>query len=135
MYADLLSAIKQLLLDTSAFKSVVCGVGAPDGGYPAANLWLQKGTEVGGKNDTLEDEQILVQVQYYPDDDKEQSYLDLVDLLATAKKAINRARLPGHGAQQVSVPDFEAMRLPDNGAMVYVLKVGVRVNPSSFTTT
>lgn len=135
MYADLLLAVKALLVATAAFPSVICGVGAPDGGYPAVNLWLQKSTEVAGKNDTVEDEQILVQVQSYPGKDKETLYLELLGLVWLAKKAINRARLPGHGAQQLSVQDFEAMRLPDNGAMVYVLRVGVRVNPSSFTTT
>jgi len=134
MYASLLTAIQGLLVTSAAFGSVTCGVGVP-GAYPAANLWLQKSTEVGGKSDTLEDAQVLIQIQSYPDDDKEQSYLDLLDLVATAKQTLNRARLPGHGAQQLSVADFEAMRLPDNGAMVYVLRVGVRVNPSSFTTT
>jgi hypothetical protein len=134
MYGDLLQAVQALLVATKAFPSVVCGVGAPDAGYPALNLWLHKGTEVSGKTDTQEDVQILVQVQSYSGDDKEDAYLALMDLVAIAKRALNRARLPGRGAQQLAVPDVEAIRLPDNGPMVYVLRVTVRINPSSFTT-
>ena len=135
MYADLLTAVQAMLVATGVFPSVICGVGAPKSGYPAVNLWLQESVDAGGKTDPLEDEQLLVQVQSYSGEEKEESYLELMGLVATAKRALNGARLPGHGAQQLKVPKFEVMRLPDNGPMVYVLRVGVRVSPSSFTTT
>ena len=134
MLAALLTATADLLTTTGAFPSVVCGVGAPDAGYPAINLWLQKSGAAAGKVDPLEDVQILVQVQSYAGEDKAAGYLGLLDLVDTAKGALHRARLPGHGAQQLSVADIEAMRLPENGPMVYVIRVTVRVNPSSFTT-
>lgn len=134
MYVPLILAVKALLAATGLFSSVQCGI-APPAGYPSASLWLQKSVAGTGKTDPTEDETLLIQIQSYPDADTEQSYLDLLALVAGAKAALHGARLPGRGAKTLQVPDLEAMQMATGGPTIYVLRVTVKTTPSTFATT
>jgi hypothetical protein len=134
MYDDLLTGIKGLLDAANLFGSVQCGLG-PVTSYPAASIWLQKSLAGSGKQDTLEEHTIMVQLQGYAGEDTEADYLSLMDLVASTRQVLHQGRLPGKGAQALTVPDIEAMRLETGGPTVYVLRVQARIMPSTFSLT
>jgi hypothetical protein len=134
MYDDLLTAVAAIITAGGKFGSVKCGLERPSA-YPSASVWLQKGSSVSGKLDPLEDCIIMVQIQGYADDDVEESYLEMVDLVSSTKRLLHNARLPGKGAQALSVPEFEAMRMEQGGPTIYVLRVQARISPTNFSTT
>ena len=134
MYDQLLIGIKTMLTDSKLFGSVQCGLGRTTA-YPAASLWLHKAAPVAGKTDPVEDAAVMIQVQGYADDDIEQSYLDMIALVASTRRVLHMARLPGRGAKALEVGDCEAMRMEHGGPTVYLMRVQARVTPSSFSLT
>jgi len=131
MYHLLLPAIKAILEGTNAFGAVVCGTGT--GSYPLANVILRQAKPVSGK--TSEDARVLVQVQSAEGNDTESSYLQTLELMATAKDALNDKFLPGHGARKMHVEGIETAQVKDTGEMIYYLPVKILVDPASFMTT
>jgi hypothetical protein len=134
IYDDLLSGVRTLLDASGYFASVQCGLGKPSA-YPAASVWLQKAAAASGKQDPIEDCALLVQIQGYADEDSEQSYLDMMALVAATKQTLHLARLPGRGAQALIVPEVEAMRMEQGGPTVYILRVQARLAVNNFSIT
>lgn len=132
MYDDLLTAVKTLLTTANRFGSVAVGIGRPTA-YPAASIWLHKGLPAGGHRDPVEELTIMVQIQGYADDDTEQSYLDMLALVAAAKQDLHQARIGSKGARSLQVQGLEAMRMEQGGPTVYLLTVTVKATASDFT--
>jgi hypothetical protein len=135
MYHTLLTGIKDLLDNSpTLYASVQCGLGRPSA-YPSASLWLNKAAPGSGKADPQEEATVMVQIQGYADDDTEQSYLDMLALVASTRQHLHLARLPGRGAQALVCGGCEAMRMEQGGPTVYLLTVQARVVPSTFSLT
>lgn len=132
MYDTLLTGIKALIVNANLYSSVQCGLGRPTG-YPSASLWLQKASAQTGTQEQLEDVSVMVQIQGYAEDDAEQSYMEMLALVAATRSVLHLARLPGRGSLPLSSGTCEAMRMEQGGPTVYLLNVQARVVPSTFS--
>lgn len=139
MRADIVNAIKGLLVDTGVFTSV-CGISSEKPGYPLARIWANGCPQINIENrpQAMIDLRVAVQIETFPvlDPDGNSDETVLYNLVDSAFEALHNVALPGRGLLPLIVHDHPGLSVFEQSKpLVYLMQVSVRVVPQAFSTT